>query len=1367
MKKRFLKYFSIFFSIIITFNFLLLTACTDKEVETVEEHYVSLSDDFTDEKITDEKSAIKAVKNIAMQFGMDNPEKELKVSSVNRIDGDSFYRMQQYYKDIPVYGKAIVLSADKKGNSTALTTNIIKLKDIDIKPSISQKKVNKSIKKYFNTEDVEIENISKDNLYIYNEQNENNILVYVVFVTTETEHYKLFVDAKNGKIIKKLSLNYYDKADDLSDKDKISVIKKRDRKIEIYNANDKSVDKTSILVDKNGKEYTVISENDVIRIYDSEGNELTIDDDLREGKWKLYDTNDKLVGEDVHLALRLSLHNSSEKITKLSDNPDDLTDPKSIKALYNTSVSYDFYYDILNRKGFNGYDSLLKVVYNDNLFDDSSNAACKTTGGKFAYFLTFGTENPISLDTVGHEFTHGVEQTISQMDYEGESGAIMEAYSDIFGELIEDYSKNGLNGDCDWIHGDRNMISPESEKQYTCRYWNELQQCPIAQANDGRHGDCVMEVSYPSKYNGENWVNTTFTTNDQGGVHTNNTVLSHAAYLMVNGINGNAGKKISTSNIAKLWYRALNLLHSNATFKQCANAVILSAEQMHQKNPDSFTVNHLICVNEAFDKVGISSDISAGDVVKNGSVIYAIEQDGNRKYDNYHVLIERIDLSTRSYEKVIEVDVKDENGYTIDLPEDMYRVTVTDNAVNGSEYEYKKILRVINVIPDEPLRPNINNIPVAKKVYIYTDFKTAIPVTDFTIPSDKIITLGELGVIEPEITPADATGYSIKWTSSNDSVAKVSPTGEAGIITTLTKGNTIVTAKLTSGGKTITKTTSLRVASKARDTVLVLDISGSMGGRPLEEMKKSAIQFCNDLLKDQYNNRVGIVFYNEYVTKIGLTSDLNMLISQIESVYANGRTNMESALSTADTMLKNSSKTDTIKNVVIMADGYPNEGRKCYTNYMPDISGLNEYDSLLPIANAVIDTAKRMMKEYNMYSLGFFHGGQSKYSELLMKELTNQTDGYHQVDEATDLQFAFGDISEDINIGSKIVINIACPVDVKVSYGNEILSSSKSNFCDSTTFGTLQLLGKDKDIKVVSLDSDNEYEIEMIGIGEGKMDYSVNYFDEKEQLSDYRSFETVPVTSTMIIKSSTDNSSENIALNIDEDGDGNVDTIWTAKEKSKGEITYEKNPPESEKVEEFEIPEPETPVKPKQDFSVEAVAIGGAVAFMFIIFGVIAVVAVASSGKSNSEFNDSGKNASLNMVRCLKCGKSHPDNKPCDCYSREKQKDEAKEHSEGYIEVTNGSMNGLVVPVHNEEILYLGRDPKLSNLVFTSDYKRISRVHCTVTYNAKLKKYYVTDCSSNGTYLNNKERLVKGKRTSVNANTVLILGGKECTVLLR
>ena len=78
------------------------------------------------------------------------------------------------------------------------------------------------------------------------------------------------------------------------------------------------------------------------------------------------------------------------------------------------------------------------------------------------------------------------------------------------------------------------------------------------------------------------------------------TVISHTAYLMWNGINGDETAKISLEDIVKLWYRAMNLMHSDCDFVQCREMVERSALAMN-----NLTKKQRECISEAFNQVGI------------------------------------------------------------------------------------------------------------------------------------------------------------------------------------------------------------------------------------------------------------------------------------------------------------------------------------------------------------------------------------------------------------------------------------------------------------------------------------------------------------------------------------------------------------------------------------------------------------------------------------------------------------------------------------------------------------------------------------------------------------------------------------------
>ena len=305
-----------------------------------------------------------------------------------------------------------------------------------------------------------------------------------------------------------------------------------------------------------------------------------------------------------------------------------------------------------------------------------------------------------------------------------------------------------------------------------------------------------------------------------------------------------------------------------------------------------------------------------------------------------------------------------------------------------------------------------------------------------------------------------------------------------------------------------------------------------------------------------------------------------------------------------------------------------------------------------------------------------------------MKKITNVSDGYHQVDDASKLQFAFGDIQDTISDSSKIIINIACPVDASVTFNGETLSSDESAGDLKTSFGNVQRIGKNKDIKVMS--------------------------DKDGKITDCRSFSKVPLTKASKITTNTDNKSD-VALNIDNNGDGNVDSVWTASKNSSA-----KDPNATE--------EKEKKTKPKQissDSSKTAIIIVCAsVAVVLLITVIIIIVFVKKNRKKDC-------NTAPNV------GGSVP-----------------------VAEINNGNMaNGethmISLVLHNSpyeanftlspgETVTVGRDSNNSKIALPGTCKRCARMHCTISYSERIGKFVVEDLSTNGIWDSFGNRLKKG-----------------------
>ena len=127
-----------------------------------------------------------------------------------------------------------------------------------------------------------------------------------------------------------------------------------------------------------------------------------------------------------------------------------------------------------------------------------------------------------SLDVIGHELTHGVTQYEANLVYSGQSGALNESISDVFGSLVRQYKLNQTAKQADWLIGPdcvgdklkpalRSMKAPGTANQY-----------------DDQPADMDHYVR---------------TTEDHGGVHTNSGIPNLAFATAAMALGGKAWEK--------------------------------------------------------------------------------------------------------------------------------------------------------------------------------------------------------------------------------------------------------------------------------------------------------------------------------------------------------------------------------------------------------------------------------------------------------------------------------------------------------------------------------------------------------------------------------------------------------------------------------------------------------------------------------------------------------------------------------------------------------------------------------------------------------------------------------------------------------
>lgn len=264
-----------------------------------------------------------------------------------------------------------------------------------------------------------------------------------------------------------------------------------------------------------------------------------------------------------------------------------------------------------------GTKPIISAGYGDKLFSDS-----RTT-----------------LDFIGHEYTHTIT------DYKGvffnatgETGALKEAFADIFATAIERYVFGDSN--FDWKIG--NFHLPDSDgpnppplrllsnptdisQTYTFElnenefYCFDYRQPDTYEFNDGSCNLFGSDLCENLGTTTSCWVDTNSNI-DKGGVHTNSSVISYWFYLIankeyeitpLNNINQNgisySVKSIGFEKAEKLVYEIIssNDLNNNSQFEDVVNASINISNSFYFNNLHSFTIQDIESIKNAWFAVGL------------------------------------------------------------------------------------------------------------------------------------------------------------------------------------------------------------------------------------------------------------------------------------------------------------------------------------------------------------------------------------------------------------------------------------------------------------------------------------------------------------------------------------------------------------------------------------------------------------------------------------------------------------------------------------------------------------------------------------------------------------------------------------------
>ena len=272
--------------------------------------------------------------------------------------------------------------------------------------------------------------------------------------------------------------------------------------------------------------------------------------------------------------------------TQVRDEGEPASADVAVNEAYDYSGdTYDFYSQVFNRNSVDDHGlTLTSTVHYDNAYDNAfwDGQQMIYGDGDGQYFQRF----TICLDVIGHELTHGVTQNEAQLVYKGQSGALNESVSDVFGSLVKQWVNNQTADQADWLIG-------------AGLFTDAVQGRALRSMSDpGTAYDDPNIGKDPQPANMADYLDTN---QDNGGVHINSGIPNRAFCLAAKAIGGYAWQKAGL-----IWYRTLTgALNPSAEFQTMADAPVPVAGSLFGQNSMEQQA-----VRDGWNTVGIAPTVS-------------------------------------------------------------------------------------------------------------------------------------------------------------------------------------------------------------------------------------------------------------------------------------------------------------------------------------------------------------------------------------------------------------------------------------------------------------------------------------------------------------------------------------------------------------------------------------------------------------------------------------------------------------------------------------------------------------------------------------------------------------------------------------
>jgi Zn-dependent metalloprotease len=234
-------------------------------------------------------------------------------------------------------------------------------------------------------------------------------------------------------------------------------------------------------------------------------------------------------------------------------------DAAADEAYDGLGATYDFYWSVFGRDSIDDQGLPLDGVVHygsryDNAFWDGQRMVFGDGDGTIFNRFT------ASLDVIGHELTHGVTDDEAGLRYFGQSGALNESVSDVFGSMVTQYARNEQAQDADWLIG-ADLLGDTINGTALRSMLN-----PGTAYDDPRLGGKDPQPAHFGDF--------VQTTSDNGGVHINSGIPNRAFAEAAVAIGGYAWE-----GAGRVWYEALRdpALRPTSSFTAFAQLTVRTA----------------------------------------------------------------------------------------------------------------------------------------------------------------------------------------------------------------------------------------------------------------------------------------------------------------------------------------------------------------------------------------------------------------------------------------------------------------------------------------------------------------------------------------------------------------------------------------------------------------------------------------------------------------------------------------------------------------------------------------------------------------------------------------------------------------------